>query len=65
LLDAEPVKNRQIVRKLVPERIVFEPDPKRRLYTFKGQAAYGRLLAGTVLQNSWCPRGDSNTRHAV
>jgi hypothetical protein len=65
LLDAEPVKARQTVRKLVPERIVFTPDPTQRLYTFKGQAAYGRLLTGTVLQNGWCPRGDSNTRHAV
>jgi hypothetical protein len=65
LLDAEPVKARQIVRKLVDERIVFEPDPTRRLYTFKGQAAYGRLLTGTVLQKEWCPRGDSNTRYAV
>ena len=55
LLDAERVKARQIVRKLAPERIVFEPDPTRGLDTFKGQAAYGRLLTGTVLQNGWCP----------
>jgi hypothetical protein len=24
-----------------------------------------RLLVGQVLPEVWCPRGDSNTRHAV
>ena len=56
---------RQIVRKLVDGRIAFTPEPKRGVCVFTGRAAYGRLLAGTVLQNRWCPRGDSNTRHAV
>jgi site-specific DNA recombinase len=64
LLGAEPVKARQIVRKLVDGRLVFEPNAEQHLYTFKGTASYGRLLSG-VVQNVVCPRGDSNTRHAV
>ena len=65
LLTAEPVKARQVLRKLLVGRLVFHPDPDRGLYTFEGKASYGKLVAGTVLQNVWCPRGDSNTRHAV
>jgi hypothetical protein len=42
----------------VPERIVFEPDPKRRLYTFKGQASYGRLQTGTVYKKNGAPGVD-------
>jgi site-specific DNA recombinase len=49
LLDAEPVRAKQILRKLAPERIVFTPDGKG--YRFEGRAAYGRFLAGVVLQN--------------
>ena len=64
LLAAEPVRARQIMTKLLAGRLVFEPDPQRGIYRFKGQGSYGRLLAG-VVQNVWCPRGDSNTRHAV
>jgi site-specific DNA recombinase len=64
LLNAEPVKARQIVRKLLEGRLVFEPQPETGVYTFTGKASYGRLLSG-VVQNVWCPRGDSNTRHAV
>src|SRR5262249_6089085 len=70
LLDAEPVKARQILRKLVDGRLVFTPDPARQVYTFTGTASYGRLLAVSVVQlqpvqNEVCPRGDSNPRHAV
>jgi hypothetical protein len=64
LLGAEPVKAHQILRKLVDGRLLFTPDTEQRIYTFKGNATYGRPLAG-VVQNMWCPRGDSNTRHAV
>ena len=64
LLDAEPVKARQIIRKLLQGRLVFAPDPKQRIYTFSGMGSYGALLTG-VVQKVWCPRGDSNTRHAV
>ena len=59
------VKARQIIRKLLDgQRLVFTPDAMLRQYTFTGQASYGRLLEG-VVQEVWCPRGDSNTRHAV
>ena len=58
------MRARQIIRKLLARRLVFHLDPAQGLYGFEGQASYGRLLAGSV-QNVWCPRGDSNTRHAV
>jgi hypothetical protein len=63
-LRAEPLLSRKIIRKLLQGRLTFEPDPERGVYTITDQASYGRLLAGTV-QNRECPRGDSNTRHAV
>jgi hypothetical protein len=65
LLGAEPVKARQIMRKLIEGRLVFTPDADKGMYEFKGNGSYGRLIAGIVGQNVWCPRGDSNTRHAV
>jgi len=63
-LTEESVKARQIVRKLLKGRLLFAPDPEHAIYTITGQPSYGRLLAG-VVQNRECPRGDSNTRHAV
>src|SRR5207244_2019207 len=65
LLRDELVKARQLLRKLVNGRIKFTPEPEQKRYRFEGRAVYGRLLEGVVGQNSWCPRGDSNTRHAV
>jgi site-specific DNA recombinase len=73
LLDAEPVKSRQILRKLFPNRIAFSWNEQKGLYTFQAEPSYGGLFAGTVLEpvlepvypNRSCPRGDSNTRHAV
>ena len=57
LLTAEPVKAGQIVRKLLDGRLVFRPDLEQRLYTLEGRTTYGRLLAGTVLQDAWYRRG--------
>lgn len=59
LLADEPVKARQIVRQLIEGRLVFRPDPAKRIYEFKGKASYGRLISGGAGQNMWCPRGDS------
>lgn len=58
LLGAEPIRARQIVRKVVVGRMVFEPNPASGLYQFTGQASYGRLFSGIVpVQDRWCPRG--------
>ena len=64
LLKAEPVKARQILRKLLKGRLVFEPDPERREYRFHGETSYGRLLAGLV-HNRECPRPSTPVRHDV
>ena len=55
LLDAEPVKARQIVRKLVPEQIVFEPDPTRRLYTFRGRRRMAACWQGRFYKMRCAP----------
>ena len=39
------------------------PKPETHTYEITGKATYGKLLEGVVVV--WCPRGDSNTRHAV
>lgn len=57
-MKAEPEKARQILRTLLTGRLVFEPDPERGIYTFTGQASYGRLLTG-VLQKCVVPPGGS------
>jgi len=38
-LNAEPVKARQIPRKLLAGRLVFTPDPDRGVYTLRGMHA--------------------------
>lgn len=63
LLQRQPIEARQILKKLVEGRLVFDPveDGMAAGYRIGGQATRGRLPAGV----RWCPRGDSNTRHAV
>jgi hypothetical protein len=39
LLGAEPIRARQIVRKVVVGRMVFEPNPASGLYQFTGRAS--------------------------
>jgi hypothetical protein len=46
LLKAEPVKARQILRRLVVRRLKFTPTPEG--YRFDGLATYGRLLSGII-----------------
>jgi len=67
LFRAEPVRARQMLRKLLAKRLVFEPHrtPGDAFYEFHGEATYGRRLSGIVVKKGWCPRGDSNTRYAV
>ena len=64
-LTAEPVQARQLIRKLLNGRLTFTPDPVRGVYVVTGRASYGRLLTATLGHKRECPRGDSNTRHAV
>jgi hypothetical protein len=65
LLERQPVQARQILRKLVPGRLEFMPgeDATGPFYTIRGQASYGRLLAGIVGSTSVVPpegTGDSD-----
>src|SRR5262245_28461986 len=62
-----PDGQRQLLRKLLAGRVIFTPhqDQEAGFYEFAGQASWGKLLTGVVGQLRWCPRGDSNTRHAV
>ncbi|HEV2054021.1 MAG TPA: zinc ribbon domain-containing protein, partial [Methylomirabilota bacterium] len=48
LLERQPIQARQILRKLLVGRLIFEPfeDAGGRGYTLRGQATYGRLLSG-------------------
>ena len=59
---------RQALRKLLTERLAVQPvevDGKKGV-RFTGPGSFAKLLAGEGLPLiMWCPRGDSNTRHAV
>jgi site-specific DNA recombinase len=67
LLERQPIQSRQLLRKLLAGRVLYTPhqDEAGGFYEFAGQASWGKLLTGVVGQLRWCPRGDSNTRHAV
>jgi hypothetical protein len=67
LLERQPIQARQLLRKLLAGRVLYTPhhDEDGGFYEFAGHASWGKLLAGVVGQVRWCPRGDSNTRHAV
>jgi hypothetical protein len=67
LLERQPIQARQLLRKLLAGRVMYTPhhDEEGGFYEFAGQASWGKLLTGVVGQLRWCPRGDSNTRHAV
>jgi hypothetical protein len=67
LLERQPIQSRQLLRKLLAGRVLYTPheDDEGGFYEFAGQASWGQLLTGVVGQFRWCPRGDSNTRHAV
>jgi hypothetical protein len=67
LLERQPIQSRQLLRKLLAGRVMYTPhhDEDGGFYEFAGQASWGKLLTGVVGQPWSCPRGDSNTRHAV
>src|SRR5205823_2758507 len=48
LLERQPIQARQILRKPLHGRLIFEPfkDERGRGYHIRGQATYGRLLFG-------------------
>ena len=48
LLGRQPEVARQILRKLLVERLVLKPDATACTYTVQGRATYGRLLEGIV-----------------
>ena len=67
LLMAEPVKARQIIRKLVGERIVFTPEPGEHRYRFVGHADYTKLMGASPLFQSFAlvgtvPRAGEGSR---
>ena len=64
---AEPVKARQIIRKLVGERIVFTPEPGEHRYRFVGHADYTKLMGASPLFQSFAlvgtvPRAGEGSR---
>ena len=67
---------RQILTKLLTGRLTFTPkiESGSAFYEFTGTGALEPILAGVLPPRTWsgsdrakrwCPRGDSNTRHAV
>ena len=57
LLQRQPIQARQIRHRLVDGRIVFMPGEDAGGYEIRGQATYGRLLAGIVGSSSVVPPG--------
>jgi len=48
ILAAEPVKARQLLRKLILGRLSMTPNPETKTYGFKGTAVLGRVLQGVA-----------------
>jgi site-specific DNA recombinase len=50
LLQRQPVQARQILKKLIADRLTFEPfeDKAGAGYRIRGEATYGRLIAGVI-----------------
>ncbi len=48
LLTRHTPQAREILRNVLAGRIIFTPAPEERVYTFIGQGALGRLLAGAI-----------------
>ena len=60
LLLRQKKVSRQIVTKLLDDRLVFTPQPDDRSYEFTGKAKLGKLMRGIVLPQVWRPQRDSN-----
>ena len=67
LLRGEPVRARQILRKLITGRLRMVPEirPDGRFYRWTGQASYGRLLAGLIGGQGLVPPGWSARSRTV
>ena len=48
-LSGEPVVARQILRKLIHDRLTLTPRPETHSYEITGNATYGKLLEGVVV----------------
>lgn len=59
LLGRQVAVSRQIVMKLLDDRLVFSPQPNHS-YEFTGRATLGKFLAGIVLPQGWRPHRESN-----
>jgi hypothetical protein len=57
ILRGNPVRARQIPRKLIVKPIVMEPLPDVHGYRWQGELNGGAALEGTRRYQSWC-RGD-------
>ena len=58
-LRGEPVRARQILRKVITGRLRMVPEVRDdgRFYRWTGQASYGRLLAGPIGVQGLVPPG--------
>jgi site-specific DNA recombinase len=74
LLESDPAEGRRVLRTLLVGPIVVTPKETAGgvAFEYRAQCRLDTILAGRIegdgnisLQRSWCPRGDSNTRHAV
>ena len=59
ILRGNPVRARQILRKLIVGPIVMEPLPELHGYNWKGQLNGGAVLEG-VKKYLWCRGSESN-----
>ena len=63
LLDGHPALKRQLLKKLIPEKLVLMPNPADRSYTFTGWGRLEDVVAGLFpekLLQMWWPQRDSN-----
>ena len=60
LLRRQTPVSRQILTKLLADRLVFMPRAEEDGYEFSGEAQLGKLMQGIVLPQVWRPQRDSN-----
>jgi site-specific DNA recombinase len=64
ILRGNPVRARQILRKLIVKPIVMEPLPDVHGYRWRGELNGGAVLEGTRRYQSWCRGRESNPHGA-
>jgi hypothetical protein len=64
LIDRQPIAARQVLRKVLPDRLVMTPKvtTEGRWYEYAGLASYGGLQAGVLRVQGLVPRGASLAR---